>query len=206
MLALGLYFSAALIGSFIPANAGSRPPDEGITLFVETNGVHVSLIVPMAAAGEDLSDLIRPEDLVDRDRYGTHAMIGWGHKRVYRNARTWADVKSGDILSAIIGSDETTLHIYHLVDPQPTTLRKAFTVSVPQYRSIIRDIRATFRVVNGRSQAYPAYGPDNLFYDSHGHYSLFMTCNEWTGSILRRAGIEMGVWTPMPGGVMRWFD
>ena len=43
----------------------------------------------------------------DIDLYGTHAMIGWGHRNVYRNARTLGDVRSGDIASAIIGSDET---------------------------------------------------------------------------------------------------
>jgi len=202
---MGIYSSAALIGSSIATNPGWSQPDEGIKLYVETNGVHVSLIVPMAAGGEDLSDLIRPEDLADRDLYGTHAMIGWGHKNVYRNARTWSDVRSGDIASAIIGSTDTTLHVYHLVNPQPTAFRKAFTVSLSEYRLIIQGIRTSFRLVDGRSRAYPAYGPDNLFYYSRGHYSAVMTCNEWTGSILRRAGIRMGVWTPMPGGVMRWF-
>jgi uncharacterized protein (TIGR02117 family) len=206
LLVLGLYFAAALAGSFIPANNGWREPQGGIPIFVETNGVHVSLVVPMAAAGEDLSNLIAPEHLTNRNLYGTHAMIGWGHKRVYRNARTWADVQSGDIGSAVIGSDETTLHVYHLIDPQPTSFRKQFTVSTAQYQSIIRDIRATFRLIDGRSKAYPAYGTDNLFYDSHGHYSAIITCNEWTGSILRRAGVRMGIWTPMPGGVMHWFD
>lgn len=204
-LVIGLYFAAAFVGSLIPANAGWREPKDGVPVFVETNGVHVSLIVPMAAAGEDLSDLIRPEDLSDRNLYGTHAMIGWGHGAVYRNARTWEDVRSGDIGSAIVGSDYTVLHIYHLTDPQPNSIRKRFRVSERQYRHMVRDIRATFKLRGGHSKAYPAYGPDNLFYDSNGRYSALMTCNEWTASILRRAGVRVGVWTPMPGGVMRWF-
>jgi uncharacterized protein (TIGR02117 family) len=207
LLVIGLYFAAALLGSIIPANAEWRAPKEGIPIFVETNGVHVSLIVPMSAAGEDLSDLIRPEDLTNRDLYGTHAMIGWGHGPVYRNARTWGDVRSGDIGSAIVGSNDTTLHIYHLIDPQPLPHRKRFGVSQAQYRKIIAAIRATFRLSReGQSKAYPAYGPDNLFYDSVGRYSAIVTCNEWTGRVLRDAGVRMGVWTPMPGGVMRWFD
>ncbi len=206
LLIAGLYFAAALLGSFIPANAGWREPKDGIPIFVETNGVHVSLIVPMSAAGEDLSDLIRPEHLARRDLYGTHAMIGWGHGPVYRNARTWGDVRSGDIGSAIIGSDETTLHIYHLIDPQPLPHRKRFHVSEGQYRRIIAAIRSTFRLLpDGQSKAYPAYGEDNLFYDSVGHYSAIFTCNEWTGAVLRDAGVRIGLWTPMPGGVMRWF-
>jgi uncharacterized protein (TIGR02117 family) len=205
MFVLGLYFAAALIGSVIPANSDWQQPQTGVPIFVETNGVHVSLILPMAAAGQDLSDLIRPEHLANRDLYGTHAMIGWGHKAVYRNAQTWGDVRSGDIGSAIIGSDDTTLHIYHLVNPQPSDIRKAFRVTEAQYRTIVAEVRASFKVANGQSKAYPAYGPNNLFYDSLGRYSAINTCNEWTGGVLRRAGVKVGVWTPMPGGVMRWF-
>ena len=207
LVVIGLYFLAAFAGSSIPVNSDWREPDQGIPVFVETNGVHVSLIVPMSAAGEDLSDLIRPEHLSDSNLYGTHAMIGWGHGRVYRNARTWGDVKSGDIASAIIGSDETTLHIYHIIDPRPAQHRKRFLVSQQAYKSIIASIRSTFRLnTEGQSKAYPAYGANNLFYDSVGHYSAYTTCNEWTGAVLRKAGVRMGIWTPMPGGVMRWFD
>lgn len=207
LLIVGLYFIAALVGSFIAANSDWHEPVRGIPIFVETNGVHVSLIVPMSAAGEDLSDLIRPEHLSNTDLYGTHAMIGWGHGRVYRNARTWGDVKSGDIGSAIIGSDDTTLHIYHLIDPRPAPHRKRFLVSQREYQSITASIRSTFHLTaDGQSKAYPAYGPNNLFYDSNGHYSAYTTCNEWTGAVLRKAGVRIGIWTPMPGGVMRWFD
>jgi uncharacterized protein (TIGR02117 family) len=206
LLLVGLYMLAALVGSHIPANANWTQPRDGIDIFVETNGVHVSLILPMSAAGEDLSDLIRPEHLQNRDLYGTHAMIGWGHGRVYRNARTWGDVQSGDIGSAIIGSDYTTLHVYHLINPQALPHRKTLRVTPQQYRSIVRQIRATFRLSKrGDSIAHPAYADDNLFYDSVGRYSAIYTCNNWTGDILRNAGVRIGVWTPLPGGVMRWF-
>jgi uncharacterized protein (TIGR02117 family) len=207
LLLAGVYFLGALVGSFIPSNSDWREPNRGIPIFVETNGVHVSLIVPMSAAGEDLSDLIRPEHLYNTDLYGTHAMVGWGHARVYRKAQTWGDVKSGDIGSAIIGSDDTTLHIYHLIDPRPAPHRKRFLVSQREYQSIIGSIRSTFRLTpDGQSKAYPAYGANNLFYDSKGHYSAYTTCNEWTAAVLRQAGVRIGIWTPMPGGVMRWFD
>ncbi len=205
-LVIGLYMIAALVGSHIPANSEWRQPSEGIGIFVETNGVHVSLILPMAAAGEDLSDLIRPDQLLNRELYGTHAMIGWGHGAVYRNAETWGDVKSGDVGSAIFGSNDTMLHVYHLVEPRPLPHRKMLRVSTAQYRLIVEQVRKAFQLNRQRhSVAYPAYGPGNLFYDSVGHYDAFNTCNTWTGDLLRKAGIRIGVWTPLPGGVMRWF-
>jgi Protein of unknown function (DUF2459) len=129
LLTIGLYMLAALIGSHIPANNDWRQPLKGIDIFVETNGVHVSLIIPIAAAGQNISDLIRPDQLTRQSLYGTHAMVGWGHKGVYRNAQDWDDVKSGDVASAIIGSDETTLHVYHLIDPKPLAYRRIIRVS-----------------------------------------------------------------------------
>jgi uncharacterized protein (TIGR02117 family) len=201
-----LYMLAALIGSITPTNYAWVPPQQGIPVFVETNGIHVSVIVPVSANGQDLSDLVRPEHLSDTNLYGTHLMIGWGHKAVYRNARTWADVRSGDVASAATGSDQTTLHIYHLVNPKPLPDRKMFMVTPSQYRKIILQIRASFKAgPDGKTTAYPAYGPSNIFYDAHGNYSAFNTCNNWTGRVLRNAGIRVGVWTPFAGGVMRWF-
>lgn len=202
---IGLYMLAALIGSHIPVNSDWREPKDGIELFVETNGIHVSLIVPITAAGEDLSDLVRPDQLSDPALYGTHAMIGWGHEGVYRNAKTWSQVRSGDVASAIIGSDHVLLHVYHLTNPAPQSYRKSFRVSAAQYHSIIAQIRSKFRLKNGRSVASPAYAPDNLFYAATGHYSAVNTCNEWIGGVLRKAGVRMGAWTPFAGGVMRWF-
>jgi uncharacterized protein (TIGR02117 family) len=205
-LCIGIFMTCALIGSIIPVNNSWSESADGIPIFVETNGVHVSLIVPMSAAGDDLSPLIAPQDLADPGYYGTHAMVGWGHSGVYRNAETWADVRSGDIASAVFGSDQTTLHVYHLMDPKPTAYRKQFKVREAEYHAIISQIRAAFRTgANGQSRTHPAYGPDNLFYDSHGHYSAVNTCNNWTGRVLANAGVRVGIWTPFAGSIMRWF-
>lgn len=204
---IGLFFLAALIGSIIPANSGWQEPDDGIELFVQTNGVHVSLIVPMQEGGEDLSDLVKPGDLTRSDQYGTHAMIGWGHQGVYRSGESWSKVRFADIVDAATGSDEVLLHIYHRVRPDQTEHRRAFRVTAAQYRFIIGEIRDSFHLdESGGSITSPGYGSDNVFYAAKGHYSAVNTCNEWIADLLRRAGVRIGVWTPFAGGVMRWFS
>ncbi|MFN3452509.1 MAG: TIGR02117 family protein [Sphingorhabdus sp.] len=206
LLVIGVFMGTALLGSLFPANADWREPESGVSLFVETNGVHVSIVVPITHNGHDLSDLIKPQDISDPDLYGTHVAIGWGHGGVYRNAETWSGVKLRDVASAVVGSDDTVLHVYHLTNPQPTRYRARFQVTEAQYRKIIEGVRATFALnAAGQSEAQPAYGADNVFYRAHGRYSAVNTCNEWTASILRKAGVKVGLWTPMPGGVMRWF-
>lgn len=206
LLLIGLFMLAGWIGSSIPANADWKQPQQGVDIFVETNGVHVSLIVPIAAEGEDLSDLIRADQLSDPALQGTHAMIGWGHAGVYRNAKTWSDVRPGDVASAVVGSDDVLLHVYHLTNPRPGPYTKRIRVTPEQYHAIIKRIRATFKLdKDGRSIVYPAYAADNVFYAAHGHYSAYHTCNEWAGSVLREARVRVGRWTPFAGGVMRWF-
>src|SRR3546814_8906541 len=44
------YWAAGLIGGAIPAHAGWRPPAQGITIYVETNGVHTDLVLPRPPA------------------------------------------------------------------------------------------------------------------------------------------------------------
>ena len=206
LLILGAFMLAGWVGSSIPVNSEWRQPDEGVDILLQTNGVHVSLIIPMQAEGEDLSDLIRPQDLSDRSLYGTHAMIGWGHGGVYRNAQTWADVRTRDVLSAIIGSDDVLLHVYHVTDPQPGPRTKQLRVTRTQYRAIAQQVRSAFRLTkDGHPIPSPAYGADNIFYAANGRYTAFHTCNEWTGAVLRDADVRMGAWTPFSGGVMRWF-
>ena len=51
---------------------------------------------------------------------------------------------------------------------------------------------------------HAGYTPYDGFFESHGHYSLFSTCNEWTGARLRKSGVKAGGWTPLAGDVLRY--
>jgi hypothetical protein len=44
---LTLYLAAAWIGSTLPRNSGWVEPDSGITIIVETNGVHTGIVMPV---------------------------------------------------------------------------------------------------------------------------------------------------------------
>ena len=204
---IALYLLAALVGSLIPANAAWRSPDDGIELFVETNGLHTGIIMPIWSDVHDWTPLVRPEDLADPSRYGSHILVGWGHEGIYRNTRTWSDLRASDAISAIIGSDQVLIHVDHLQYPQAYPhYRRSLKVSPAQYRKIAAAIEEKFLLDDHfRSQPSPGYGASDLFYRSHGHYSAFHTCNNWTGEVLQQAGIRTGLWTPFQGGVMRWF-
>ena len=204
---IALYLLAALAGSLVPANQHWKSPDDGVELFIETNGLHTGIVMPIWSKIHDWTPLVRPEHLADPSRYGSHILVGWGHEGVYRNTRTWSDLRASDAISAIFGSDKVLVHVDHLQYPQAYPhYRRPLTVSAAEYRKIAAAIEAKFTLDDQfRSQPSPGYGDSDLFYQSHGHYNAFYTCNNWTSDVLQQAGIRTGLWTPFQGGVMRWF-
>lgn len=203
VILLVVYAAAGLIGGAIPANRGWVPPNRGIQIWVESNGVHTGLILPKVAAGVDWRDLARPEDLAD-PRYGGYSYVGvgWGERTFYVETPTWADVRVSTIAAAAIGSDHTLMHVDHLPAPAPSRWVRAIVLRPDEYRRLASFVRTSFRP-GGTHQH--GYGRDDAFYDAQGYYSAITTCNAWTGAALRAAGARVGIWTPFPATVMAWF-
>ena len=97
------YPTAGLLGGAIPSNGTWAPPERGITLFVESNGVHTGIVMPKVAAGVDLRRAFPPGDLAD-PRYAAHdhVSVGWGERDFYLETPTWADLKVSTVVAATI--------------------------------------------------------------------------------------------------------
>ncbi|WP_445191736.1 TIGR02117 family protein [Sphingomonas sp. Tas61C01] len=198
------YAAAGLIGGAIPSNAAWRPPERGVTVFVETNGIHVGLLMPKVAAGVDWRGWAPPRDLAD-PRYAAldHVAIGWGEHAFFLETPTWASVKIGTIVAAAIGSDRTLMHVEHVAAPSPgDPAVHAITLRPAEYRRLAAYVQASFAPDRRAWRGYAGY---DAFYTARGHYSAIRTCNAWTGDALRYAGVKVGRWTPFPVTVMRWF-
>ena len=201
--ALGLVALVLAAGALIPANAGwSEPPPgaDSVDLFVETNGVHTGLTLPVFAAGVNWMDDFPITD-ADPTLPATHVLIGWGSRKFYLDTPTWADLEWSTAVRAGLGLDTTLLHVVHLANPNAQSWRRPLRVTAEQYRALAASIRAA-RVEGGRAIA--GYGRDDVFYPARGRYSAVVTCNEWIGARLRAAGVRTGLWTPLSAGVMRW--
>lgn len=193
---------AALVGGAIPANPGWREARAGVRIYVEDNGIHTGIVMPVRAGGIDLSDLARPGDLRD-PRYGAHGWraFGWGDRDFYLGTPTWADVNPLTVLNAAIGSGSTMMHVEFVGQPRAGGAVRSVMLSVGEYRRLAAFVRASFA---GRGGTVRGYGAHDAFYPARGGYSAVRTCNAWTGEALRAAGVRMGAWTPFPGSVMAW--
>ncbi len=195
------YLLAALIGSHWPVNRDWRGAASGVTVYVASNGYHTGIVVPAQTAAFDWDRYAPPRDLGDPSLAGRWLLFGWGDRDFYLNTPTWAefDVRTG--LIAITGSGSTLVHVDHMDAPEDAIEIRKLVLTPAEYGRLTAFIAGTF----APGTAIKGYTGRDRFYPARGRYSLFRTCNAWTGEALAAAGVKIGAWTPFEGGVMRWF-
>lgn len=208
-LIVGCYFLAGWIGSSIPRNGGWEEPASGIDIMVETNGTHTGLVVPVVTAVKDWRETFPSAGRPRADGWmPTHISVGWGEREVFMNTPTWGDLKPTTALRiATIGGD-AVMRVSHYVRPAPGEWHRPLRVSEAQYGRIVAQIEESLTPPgpDGEREAMKGVAPGDVYYEAAGTYTVFWTSNCWTGDMLGDAGIKMGLWTPFPGGVMKWIE
>ncbi len=205
LIPLGLYLAAVVVLGHLPANADWRAPDANdpdvITIFVQTNGVHTGIVMPVVAQGIDWRYRVRANDLPDPRGAGKWLAFGWGDRGFYLDTPTWRQARLSTIATALTGGGSTVMHVDHLDDFAADENWRPLRLRPAEYRRLAAFIEASFA---DRQLVTPGYTARDVFYTARGHYSALRTCNVWTGDALRQAGVKMGRWTPFAGDVMRW--
>lgn len=196
------YLLAALVGGLIPVNADWREPDRGVTIYLADNGVHVDLILPVSTQGLDWRPLVPQSDFAAVPADAGWIAFGAGERRVYLETPTWGDITPRTIWAATSGG-ERVMHVEWTRDP--TYAARAIRLTPEQYRRLWTAIRAGFRLdAKGRPIRidHPGYGPRDAFYEGVGRASAIDTCNQWTASRLRLAGVKASAWSPFVQGLV----
>jgi uncharacterized protein (TIGR02117 family) len=207
LLATGLYMLAALIGSSIPVNSEWQSAPSGYPVYLHDNGIHLSIIVPRKQHLNDLETIFPTTHLPGDHGPATYLMFGWGDRDFYLNTPTWGDLRPAHAINAFVGSGQSLLHVDHLGELPKGAIK--ITVEHEAYQTILSEIVLTMKANASEPTPVPikGYGSDDVFYPARGHsYSALYTCNNWVGGILAKAGIKSGYWTPLPFGVMWWYD
>jgi uncharacterized protein (TIGR02117 family) len=203
LLAIVLLFAlGGWIGSAIPRNRDWQEPADGVAILVGTNGVHTELVLPLVTSEKDWRPVFPAADLPVPDRPYTHVAVSWGEREVFLNTPTWWDLSPVTVLRIVGIGGEGLIHATHYVRPAPSDDLRSLTLTSAQYRRLVAAIERS--LPKGRRVRHDGYGPQDVFYDAPGRYTLSNTCNQWTGDMLAAAGVRTGWWTPFAGGVMKW--
>ena len=207
-----LYFLSAWIGSSIPAASPDGVAEAGggeVEILIETNGLHTGIIVPIVTAEQDWRTVFPGAAGLRGDTaWPTHFSIGWGERVIFLDTPYWSDLSPLTALRIATVGGDAVMRVTPYVQPRPGPGHRPVRLSSAQYRALARAIEASLPPPSREAprQMLVTANPHDAFYAATGHYSLLVTCNSWTGTVLAEAGVPMGAWTPMAGGVVKWID
>ncbi len=204
-----LYFGAAFGLAYLPMNGDAAlaadDSSPGIVIGVSSNGIHANLHLPVVAAGIDWRQDFPMALFPDTPAVIDSISFGWGHKDFYLNTPTWDQFDPLVGAQAMVGIGDAALHVGYW---PPQALGEHFVltrISVEDYRALAAYIQAAIvRGDDGRPLWIEgfSYKGNDAFFEAHGSYNLFVTCNEWVRRGLAVAGVRTGWWSPFPGPLL----
>lgn len=190
---------------FIPT--GSLLDKGDLEIYVKTNGVHTDLCFPVTTADFDWTKFVPITDFKSVNS-ATFISIGWGDKGFFLDTPEWSDLKLSTALNAAFFKSGTAMHVQYLKDAPLVSDRVAKVfISHQQYETLIDYVCNSFTQTNGDLELIPnrGYWSNDNFYEAHGNYHLFNTCNVWTNRALKLVGIKTGRFSLSAEGIMRHF-
>ena len=196
-----IYLLFAVVLSFIPVNGSFEEPEQGVTIYVSTNGVHTSYILPSRNSVIDWENYFPPSHFPDSVSVANYFIFGWGEKDFFINTPTWEDFKLSSALKALFIPSESVLHITKLSHPLKTNENcLPITISASQYETLKNYILQS--LVTPSPLDVPGYSNRDAFYPYDQSYHLFKTCNDWINRGLNKSGIRSCVWSPFDRGIL----
>ncbi len=191
------YLLVSLILTFIPINNEEGYSGKNGSIYLNTNGVHLNIVMPKDQLDSKLLDGLR---YFKNDNYFS---FGWGDKKFYLNTPTWGDLTFNNAYRALFLKSPTLIHLtrYSSINGDWVEIK----VNQNQLNKINQYIYKTFYfdslnkkiLLNNKGYSY-----NDDFYEAMGSYSCFRTSNSWVNSGLKESEIKACLWTPYDFGLL----
>lgn len=200
-----VYFLMTFLLSWIPKHRKFQNADEGVEIFVISNGVHTDFVLPTSALAQTWWDLINIKDFEFSKEQLKYMGFGWGDRGFYLDTPTWAELKFKTAVNAVLIPSPTLMHIKGFECP-PSDYKhfEKLTITEIQFSKLCQYILKSFyRNENDEIIHLPnkGYSANDNFYLAKGSYHAFNTCNYWVNKGLRKIGVRTPIWTPVDRGI-----
>ena len=198
--ALVAYFLCAVVLTLMPANGGYKAPENGVEIFLRSNGTHVDLALPVSNETHDWRAFVPLSDFEPhRQQPFQFVSFGWGEKAFYLNTPTWDDMTVSTVLHATLIPSASAMHVTYLENtPKTGHLCNRVLIAPEAYAELCEFVKQGFQQdANGRLIPIELDGYANVndkFYEGVGDYHAFTTCNDWTNRGLKTAGVRTAQW------------
>ncbi len=201
---VAVYFLLILLGTIIPVNSKFRNPNEGVDVYISSNGVHTDFIIPAVNHLFDWSKIIDSSIYETPLKEGQYIGVGWGDKGFYLDTPTWAELSPYVALKAMCVPSRTLMHItsYDKL-PDDSKMFAQLYLSDAQFLKLCEYMTRHFAIKDGAVRLIPdvGYTPNDNFYHAVGKYHAFNTCNFWVNHGLLIIGVRTALWSPLDRGI-----
>ena len=200
LIIIFLYFVVILIG-LIPINNNFQASADGIEIHFVSSSVHADIILPINTDTIKWDQEFASNSFASEMSSAKWIAFGWGDRGFFTQTPTWADLKFSTAVKALLLPSEACMRVYFFANqflPENVT---SVRISVTQYEQLVEYIKSSFRrTKDGNIIIIPdvTYGFNNAFFEAHGTYNCFNTCNSWIGRTMQYAGIRTAWFTPLP--------
>lgn len=205
---LSLYIVIALFGMLIQIGDNYVAKPEGVKIYLRTDGIHTDFILPVKSEMKDWTQVAHWKDLKGTDTTFQYVAFGWGDQGFFLHTPEWSDLKFQTAFDALFYRGTSAVHVVYQSEPQEDKLCVRLIISKEQYKNLIAYIEGTFQYKNNEAINIPqsGYWGNDTFYEAHGKYSLFSTCNSWINGGLKAAELPACLWTPLSFGILEKYD
>jgi len=195
-----VYFLVALILTYIPVNNEKEFSENNKSIYLNSNGVHLNIIIPKDLLAVKLLDGLKYSK---NDNYFS---FGWGDKNFYLNTPTWNDLTFSNAFQALFFKSSTVIHLARY----PGIKEDWVEIKVNQHQldKINQYIYKTFYFDSLNKKILldnKGYSYNDDFYEAMGSYSCFKTCNSWVNTGLKESDIRACLWTPFDFGLLNMY-
>ncbi len=195
------YIIISLILTAITIDRKIYNEDNDKTIFLNTNGVHLDIIIPKNTIDSLLLAGLKYEQA---DNY---LSFGWGDENFYINTPTWGDLTFSNAFKAMFLKSSTLMHVTRYKSIRSDWIE--IKISDTEFEKLNAYVLHTFKTnesgIKSRleNQGYSAIDD---FYKANDSYSCFKTCNSWVNSGFKESGLKSCVWTPFDFGLMNKYE
>ena len=199
-----VYIAIAVIIPRFAVNKTDDNPKEDVAIFIQTNGVHTDIVVPVKTEFKDWSKSVKFEDIASKDTTMQYIAFGWGDKGFYLNTPEWSDLKFSTAFKAAFNLGTSAMHATFMKNVNENEERIRININKEEYAQLVEYIESSFQKdVNGNIILIhtTTYGQNDSFYEAKRKYNLFYTCNTWANNALKAANQKAALWTPSDTGI-----
>ncbi len=195
------YIIISLLLSSITVNNTAGNENAAKIIFLNTNGVHLDIIIPI----KDIDNLV----LADIKHYPNERYLafGWGDENFYINTPTWNDLTFNNAFKAMFLKSTTLLHVTRYQQKPSDWVE--IKVNASELQSLNSYLLNTFKInKDGKKIILENQGYSSIddFYKSKGSYSCFKTCNSWANDAFKVSGLKSCLWTPFDFGLLNKYE